>query len=48
LLNTVDQQPTLEHLVEFRKQSDPKEYEKPEPEETTMTTSDFAEGLRLI
>ena len=41
---------TLEHPVEFRKQSDPEEGEKsePEPKETTMTASELAEGLRLI
>jgi hypothetical protein len=56
LLNAVDQEPTLEYLVESRKQSDPKEAEKPEPEpepepepkEPKMTASEFAEGLRLI
>jgi hypothetical protein len=54
LQNSVDQEITLEHLVEILKQSDPEEPEKPEPEpepetkEATMTTAELAEGLRLI
>jgi hypothetical protein len=50
LLNSVDQEITLGHPVEFRKQSDHEEAEKsePEPKEATMTASELAEGLRLI
>jgi hypothetical protein len=50
VLNSVDQELTLEHPVEFRKQNDPEEADKsePEPKEATMTASELAEGLRLI
>jgi len=50
LLNSVDQELTLEHPVEFREQNDPEDADKsePEPKEATMTTSELAEGFRLI
>jgi hypothetical protein len=50
LLNSADQELTLEHPFEFRKQSDPEEAEKSEsePKEATMTASELAEELRLI
>lgn len=50
LLNSADQELTLEHHVEFRKQSGPEEAEKSEsePKEAMMTASELAEGLRLI
>jgi Sec-independent protein translocase protein TatA len=38
LLNSVDQELTLEHPVEFRKQSDPEEAEKSEPEPKATAT----------
>jgi hypothetical protein len=50
LLNSYDQEPTLECLVDIRKQSAPGEAEDPEPEpkERTVTDSKLTEELRLI
>jgi len=49
LLSSLDQKPTLNHLIKFQKQRALEGAEKPEPEskERTMTVLRFTEGLGL-